>query len=313
MQSRFFIPETMIKLPNWIFWKLEQTKDGKTTKIPYYVLSDPFGEYVIRHASSTDSDTWSSYEKVIKFISSHSNVFSGIGFVLDQEAELVFIDIDHCIDQDGNPDDRAHDFLSSLNGSAFCEISQSGQGLHFFVKGSIPRSFKNPSNGVEMYSQKRYCAITGNAILRNEPDQDQESLNSLFERYKTPDRVNPNAIPRKPSESVLGVSDTTLLRMAKKNARFSQLWEGDISMYSSHSEADLSLCGKLAFWCDRDMNRMDALFRMSGLYRPKWEREDYRKNTLALACDECKESFSEFVRRKDLEEVNEREKYFLSE
>ncbi|MDP9352758.1 MAG: hypothetical protein M3P51_14640, partial [Chloroflexota bacterium] len=32
-----------------------------------------------------------------------------------------------------------------------------------------------------------------------------------------------------------------------------------------------------------DPQRLDRLFRKSGLYRPKWERRDYRERTLARA------------------------------
>ena len=47
-----------------------------------------------------------------------------------------------------------------------------------------------------------------------------------------------------------------------------------------HSAADLALCPRLA-WYTRDPDQLDRLFRRSGLYRPKWERADYRRRTLA--------------------------------
>lgn len=308
MPERFFIPSSMIELPNWILWRKEESK-GRTTKIPYYVKEDRSPEgYSVYHASSTNPDTWRNYHKVFGFLLVHKGEFSGIGFVITLESGLIFIDIDDCIDDEGILDDRAQDILSTLKDTAFCEISQSGHGLHLFVKGKIPRSFKNPLNGVEMYAEKRYCAITGNALLLNEPEEDQEALSLLFEKYKTPDRVKSEAV-HSPVEHSLSVSDTQLLEMAKRNPKFLALWNGDHSGYSSQSEADLSLCGKLAFWCDRDIGRMDALFRMSGLCRAKWtDREDYRNNTLDIACAKCHESFSEYVQRKHKEEGDQLEK-----
>ncbi|HEY2182488.1 MAG TPA: hypothetical protein VGH09_12525 [Solirubrobacteraceae bacterium] len=56
-----------------------------------------------------------------------------------------------------------------------------------------------------------------------------------------------------------------------------------------HSQADMALCNELARWCGPDPERIDALFRESGLYRGKWEREDYRRRTIAKAC--CRASF----------------------
>lgn len=40
----------------------------------------------------------------------------------------------------------------------------------------------------------------------------------------------------------------------------------------SRSEAELSLCRKLAFYCRGDQEQMDRLYRASGLYRDKWDR-----------------------------------------
>ena len=53
--------------------------------------------------------------------------------------------------------------------------------------------------------------------------------------------------------------------------------------YGSHSEADLALCGMLAFWTGGDATRIDSLFRQSGLYREKWDRKDYRNRTITEA------------------------------
>jgi primase-polymerase (primpol)-like protein len=73
-------------------------------------------------------------------------------------------------------------------------------------------------------------------------------------------------------------------RMRKgRGEKFRRLWSGDTGGYRSHSEADLALCGYLAFLCGPDLTRIDELFRGSGLYRPKWERPDYRDSTISLA------------------------------
>src|ERR671920_770461 len=55
--------------------------------------------------------------------------------------------------------------------------------------------------------------------------------------------------------------------------RFSRLWNGDTSGYGSPSEADLALCGMLAFWTGGDATRIDTLFRQSGHYRNRTIRE----------------------------------------
>jgi hypothetical protein len=64
--------------------------------------------------------------------------------------------------------------------------------------------------------------------------------------------------------------------------RKQRLYEGDASMWGSHdadypsqSEADMALAHNLAFWTGKDPERMNALFKESGLHREKWERRHY--------------------------------------
>jgi hypothetical protein len=61
-----------------------------------------------------------------------------------------------------------------------------------------------------------------------------------------------------------------------------RLYEGDSSMWGSHdadypsqSEADMAFVHTLAFWTGKDPDRMDTLFRTSGLMRPKWDEQHY--------------------------------------
>jgi primase-polymerase (primpol)-like protein len=51
-----------------------------------------------------------------------------------------------------------------------------------------------------------------------------------------------------------------------------ELWTGRDSRYPSQSEADMGLCFYLGFWTGGDPERMDRLFRDSGLMRGKWDR-----------------------------------------
>ena len=45
--------------------------------------------------------------------------------------------------------------------------------------------------------------------------------------------------------------------------------------HDSQSEADLSLCCKLAFWSGKDKQQMDRLFRKSALFRDKWDTKHH--------------------------------------
>lgn len=66
---------------------------------------------------------------------------------------------------------------------------------------------------------------------------------------------------------------------ARNGAKFLRLFrDGDVSGYATPSEADLALCGMLAFWTRNADEVTDELFRQSGLMRPKWDEPHGAKN-----------------------------------
>lgn len=71
------------------------------------------------------------------------------------------------------------------------------------------------------------------------------------------------------------------IRSGSQGAEFDRLWAGDTGLQGGdHSAADAALLRILAYWTGRDAGRMDSLFRQSGLYRQKWERQDYRDRSI---------------------------------
>jgi primase-polymerase (primpol)-like protein len=110
----------------------------------------------------------------------------------------------------------------------------------------------------------------------------QRELDELRARLFPPP-VSPS---RPPGPRAVLQSDQDLLKRvfaAKNGAQVERLFNGDTTGYGSHSEADLALVAHLAFWTDADPDRIDRLFRSSGLMREKWERADYRVRTIAKA------------------------------
>lgn len=90
------------------------------------------------------------------------------------------------------------------------------------------------------------------------------------------------------------MDDNTILdKMREKDTIAAALWDGDMSAYADdHSNADLALCSKLAFWFGRDPLRIDRVFRGSALFRPKWLRDDYRNRTIDKAIASCTNTYS---------------------
>jgi predicted transcriptional regulator len=146
---------------------------------------------------------------------------------------------------------------------------------------------KNAKLGVEIYETDRFFTVTGQRIdeLPSTINDRQAELEALYSEVFPPlAPSSSNGHTAKPVV-VLSMDDQELItRMLRKNGRVQALWDGDTSGHANDdSAADLALCNELAFYTNRDAGRIDRLFRQSGLYRPKWERQDYRDRTIDKA------------------------------
>jgi hypothetical protein len=264
-------------LRQWLCWRIEE-RDGKPTKVPY----DPnTGE----KAESTNPKTWASYEKAVSVCKDHG--YEGIGFVFTPEDGLCGVDLDKCLDPEtGEIEGWAREVIEELD--SFTEISPSGKGVHVLVRATLPEG-RNRRGRFEAYDKGRYFTVTGKHLvgtpqrIENRQEELQRVVRRMFGEESANGHTKPVAAPERLDNSL---SDDEVVRKALSAAngeRFSLLWSGDTSGYNSHSEADLALCGMLAFWTGGDPIRMDRLFRASGLYRKKWERAGYRNGTISEA------------------------------
>lgn len=268
----------------WCLWKLER-KDGRKTKIPF----QPTGA----HASSTNPDTWNSLEVCYQALQGGN--YNGIGLVLTGVKDVVFVDLDHCL-INGEPNEFARSVLQ-LFPNTYSEVSQSGAGLHILVRGAIPHAIKKPE--IELYSTGRYVACTFDSFNGSQSIQNGgQALQDLYQRY-TPKAKRKR---RAPAPVVLQDDETVLKRACRADSKFADLYAGNWTpYYHSHSEADCALCCKLAFWTDRSEEQINRLFCSSGLYRSKWEREDYRRRTIEFAVNAVGQSYTEWYDEKRLE------------
>jgi len=303
-----FYPSGLIGRPNWIYWRMELDKKGNPTKVPYSPLYT--GKAVVNKTS-----TWSSYTIAKANFKSYPISLNGLGFVFQKSLGYVFIDVDDCFDDNGNLTEIGKYALDLFKGLTYCEISQSGTGLHFVVVGKIPRGFKNSNAGVEMYFQDRYCAMTFNAICPVEPSEMQSELDEMFDKFKTEKKVKQKVTSEERPQSYVLYSDATVVEKACRSDRFRELYYlgNATKIYPSDSEADLFMCKELAFWTDADADAILRIVRSSCLYRDKWERADYQSNTISKAIASVPETVTDFVKRKEREKLNGLQEYLVSQ
>jgi len=287
------IPAELKALKQWCNWKLEQDNKGKPTKKPY----NPAG-YL---ASSTDPNTWSTFEEVKAAYEDESRNFAGVGFFFNND--FTGVDFDHCIPEGLNPADGLMvsgkltlECLCKLN--TYTEISQSGTGLHSIIKPPMPENCRHKSGNYEMYSRGRFFVMTGNVPPRapTAVRVDKEALDfvysAIFGKKQGPETPESKATPEPDAGSEETDSEIVARICRSQQAeKFMKLFQGDTSDYPSASEADGALAAILGFYTNKNFAKTLKIISQSKLWDEKWAREDYQRRTIEGAFDKLTETY----------------------
>jgi putative DNA primase/helicase len=255
------LPPELFEYKQWVLWRQAEV-NSRITKVPISPWSG-------KAAACNKAQTWSSYRHVLYALRRFH--CDGIGFVFTEADPFCGIDLDHCRHVSGPIAPEALDIIRRFG--SYTELSPSGLGAHILIKAKLPGKGRRRGR-IEIYDSARYFAMTGKH-LSGTPfaihDRQQE-LEGLVAELFPGGSLLPSAAPGNPEN----LSDEDLIGRAKNarnGDRFRRLWAGDTSDYENdHSRADLALCRILGFWCGGDCERIDRLFRRSGLMRDKWDR-----------------------------------------
>jgi Family of unknown function (DUF5906) len=287
----------------FIVYKLEPSasRAGKWDKFP---CSPHSGIYPV---SAHDSQYWLDATTAMQIAGSWGEGY-GVGFVFTEAAGFWFLDVDNCLLNSGEWSPIAQQLCAYLAGCAV-EISQSGKGLHFFGRGSLPEhGCRNAEYGLELYSAGRFVALTGTQAAGDCTADASALMPALVEAYfpTGATRVDAGGWTTGPDPDWVGpADDTDLIRRALQSksadsafgskASFADLWFADERALGATypdkfadrgydaSLADVALAQHLAFWTGRDCERIQRLMMQSKLVRDKWDREDYLPRTITKA------------------------------
>jgi putative DNA primase/helicase len=285
------IPPELREYPNWVC--------GDANKVP-------FNPKNAKKALANVPGTWGTYEEAVRYSQRHrENGINTIGFEMDK-SPFTGIDLDRCRNQEtGEIDPWALEIIRTLD--SYTEISPSGTGIRIFVtagddfpsvnrkKGGLGESGKGV---IEIANTGKYFSVTGNH-LEGTPDWigfRPEELRKVYNKYFPAKATEATPTPKTHPP----LADNEIFQRAGKaanGAAFKKLFSGDWSNYPSQSEADLALCCMLAFWCGKDAEHIEQLFKQSGLCREKWDREDYRTQTIQRAIETTSQVYQERDKR----------------
>jgi putative DNA primase/helicase len=267
------IPQGMRDEKRWGLFRTEWDEERQKFK------KFPINPYTGQLGSSTNKDTWAEFDFALEALERLN--MDGLAFYLGDG--YVGIDLDHIGDdierymEGDRTDNIVHVFMNNTN--SYTELSISGSGIHIIGKGKMPGTRRRKGD-VEMYDSGRFFAITGNIFgpghdIANIPDA---NMKYLYHRYLEPKVVDmPNKTTTATFDEMPNLSVPEIVEAisnSKQAGKFEKLyrgnWEDD---YESQSSADMAFANMLAFWTAHDFDKMDAIFRDSGLYRQKYDEK----------------------------------------
>jgi putative DNA primase/helicase len=262
------IPNSLKQYSQWVLWKAEYDAElNKWKKVPYNAETG-------KRARSNDSSTWGAFDK-IKAVYDPVK-YDGIGFVLSDKDPFVGLDLDGCHDPDSAETELwADDIIHNIN--SYTEYSPSGRGIRSIIEAEKPPG-RCRKDKIEIYGTLRYLTITGHVFNGFSPNIEKRQAEitalykNIFQQVKKTDSI------KQVKGNTITPLDQERLRQAfssKHGKKIERLYNGDSSGYESQSEADQALCFYLAYWCERDAERIDRIFRTSKLYRIKWDKKHY--------------------------------------
>lgn len=281
-----FVPAELKAKRNWVRWKLEAV-NGRLTKVPYQLNG--------KKASSTDPTTWNTYEAIVNGAALSES--QGIGIMTD--GTWTGFDMDGCRNPlTGEIKEWAQRIVDRLK--TYTEVTPSGTGIRVLAFGQLPDGARRfplalsaghgSKVGIETYDATRYFTVTGNRLGETSSLQSPNVLEA-YQLCAEISREFPSEKRKQASQfsgsdsgsSVEFIQPSSTIVTSKlavlmygtivSNRPFEiQDEHGNKVTAPSQSEADMSLATLLAMKHGDNPELIDADFRESALYRPKWDR-----------------------------------------
>ncbi|HEY4533174.1 MAG TPA: DNA primase, partial [Fusobacterium sp.] len=174
-----------------------------------------------------ESNEWNKKENWADFATALKNLeksgCDGLSFVLSEDDPFV------CIDLDDVEKTVLKMFQADFR-DTYKEISQSGKGVHIFVRGQIEKNFNNQIEKVEMYQGNRRIAMTGNIEQFENSGvrkvlSKQNELDKYYKLFAPKDSIRKKILTYQSSNIVPG-TDKVIEIMCRYNTKAKALFEG---------------------------------------------------------------------------------------
>ena len=260
------IPQELKLNALWCCWRYTPNKNGDLVKMPFNPLTG-FG------AKSNDKTTFVSYNTILQYADSYieyngNKQLGGIGLGIFNGYSAI--DIDDCVGDNGEIPEMAQEIIDFCQ--SYTEFSPSGTGIRIIFKSLIlidknQYYINNSKNHLEIYisdNTNKFVTITGNKFRYDTINEiDITTILNKYMKRKTP------MLPIESSANETYVS-ISLEDALKKDEKLNELWNKQAAgSHSTESNDDMALACKLAFYCNKDFNKMMSAFMSSPYYSSK--------------------------------------------
>lgn len=260
----------------WVTYTLSAAKaSGRRGKVPHQPLTG-------WKASPTNPAHWSSYMDAVWSLRRRGH--DGLSLVLTAADPYAVIDLDDCVDEQGQISDWATAVLGRFD--SYTEYTPSGMGLHIWLRGKLPPGGRRKDH-VELYDEAKAITVTGRQ-LTGTPETIEDRSGELVAFHR---EVFPPAPPYMSApvvSSTLQLSDDEVIGVAtraRNGVTFESLMRGELRRNHSKSEGDMALVGYLANYT-QNTSQLERIWRRSALWRAKCERNrGYVKRTIQRAIE----------------------------
>lgn len=252
------IPIELREYKQWLWFK-KIRKQGLKGKEK--ILKLPVSPITLKSDDWNNKEQWADFETAVNNL--ESSGCDGLSFVLSRDDPFV------CIDLDNVNNKKLDMFINDFNGT-YVEISQSGKGIHIFVKGQIEKNFNNQLEKVEMYQENRCIAMTGD-IHKFENSgagkviSKQGELDKYYRLFAPKDSIRKKILTYQRSNSV-PETDKVIETMCRYNAKAKALFEGSY-ISGDASKDDFGLILFLNSFTHGNAEMMREIFLQSALNR----------------------------------------------
>ena len=176
------IPNAMLNASRWLVWKYVQKADEtKPRKLPFYV-NGGLRAKGMKLDSPTDIAQLVDFKSALEKFASGQGQWAGIGFAIVHDEGIGGIDLDNCLDADGEIVGKVAQqvYDTARLAGCYCEVSPSGKGLRIIGSTAGFNGFNR--GGFEAYSGGRYLTITGSVCANPKGFGEIDSAVSLMDQ-----------------------------------------------------------------------------------------------------------------------------------